>query len=141
MLDANKQDMTYALQLTRVPVYETDAEGNIQYYEDSDGNKFPIETGEYETGYTIPVAFRANIAFSGGEAQEQEYGFNVADYDATIISERNEFSFKKGDLIWLDSDVVYKTTGTVDATSADFVIVGVKPAWETCKYMLKAVVK
>ena len=41
-LQSNKQAMKYSLQGERVPIYETDENGNIIYYEDSDGNKIPI---------------------------------------------------------------------------------------------------
>ena len=50
-LASNKQSMKYSLQGERVPVYETDENGNIIYYTDSDGNKIPMETDEYTTGY------------------------------------------------------------------------------------------
>ena len=53
--------MKYSLQGERVPIYETDENGNIVYYTDSDGNKIPIETGEYTTGYSQPIPFLANI--------------------------------------------------------------------------------
>ena len=59
-LASNKQSMKYSLQGERVPVYETDENGNIIYYTDSDGNKIPMETGEYTTGYSQPVSFFAN---------------------------------------------------------------------------------
>ena len=49
--------------------------------------------------------------------------------------------FKKGDIIWLDSEPTKDENGLVDSTSADFTIVGVKPSLYSVKYMLKAVVK
>ena len=65
-LASNKQSMKYSLQGERVPIYETDENGNIIYYTDSDGNKIPMETGEYTTGYSQPVSCDGNIAMSGG---------------------------------------------------------------------------
>lgn len=141
MLDINKQKMKYSLQGDKAPVYETDKDGNIKYYTDTDGTKIPLETGSYETTYSTPVEFRANIAFSGGEAQEQEYGFDSSDYDGVVIAENNEFPLQKGSLIWLTSEVKYTKTKNVDETSADFVVVGVKPSLSYTKYMLKAKVK
>lgn len=138
MLEINKQKLAYSIQGEQVAEYQT-IDGEIQYI-DVDGEQIPIETGNYTTGFGDPVVFYANIAFSGGEAQEQEYGFNVSDYDATLLTERGEFPLSKGDLIWLDSEIGYKN-GRPDPTTADFVIVGVKPALETTKYMLKANVK
>ena len=142
MLDINKQSMKYSQQGARITIYEKDDDGNIKYYIDSDGNKIPL-IAEEKVGFSKPVDFRANIAFSGGEAKTEEFGFDAADYDAIILTDKNEFPLKKGDLIWLDSEVTYidEDTETVDETSADFTIVGVKPALKSTKYVLKAVVK
>lgn len=142
MLDVNKQSMKYSQQGQRITIYEKDDDGNIKYYIDSDGNKIPM-IAEEKVGFSKPVNFKSNIAFSGGEAKTEEFGFDAADYDAIMLTDKNEFPLKKGDLIWLDSDVTYidEDTETVDETSADFTIVGVKPALKSTKYVLKAVVK
>ena len=134
--------MKYSRQGARITIYEKDDDGNIKYYIDSDGNKIPL-IAEEKVGFSKPVDFRANIAFSGGEAKTEEFGFDAADYDAIILTDKNEFPLKKGDLIWLDSEVTYidEDTETVDETSADFTIVGVKPALKSTKYVLKATVK
>ena len=139
MLDINKQAMKYALQGQTVTVYEKDEDGNLKFYETEDGEKI-YYTNE-ETGFSEPVDFRANISFDGGEAQNKEYGFNVADFDAVLLTDRGEYPFKKGDVIWLDSEPTKGENGLVDSTSADFTIVGVKPSLYSVKYMLKAVVK
>ena len=68
LLEKNKQNLKYALQVGEVPVYERDEDGNIIYIE-IDGQKVPVETGEMEIGYSKPVDFRGNIAMSGGEAE------------------------------------------------------------------------
>lgn len=142
MLDINKQSMKYSQQGQRITIYEKDDDGNIKYYIDSDGNKIPM-IAEEKVGFSKPVNFKANIAFSGGEAKTEEFGFDAADYDAIMLTDKNEFPLKKGDLIWLDSEVTYidEDTEAVDETSADFTIVGVKPALKSTKYVLKAVVK
>ena len=139
MLDINKQAMKYALQGQTVTVYEKDEDGNLKFYETEDGEK--IYYTHEEIGFSEPVDFRANISFGGGEAQNKEYGFNVADFDAVLLTDRGEYPFKKGDVIWLDSEPTKDENGLVDSTSADFTIVGVKPSLYSVKYMLKAVVK
>ena len=139
MLDINKQAMKYALQGQTVTVYEKDEDGNPKFYETEDGEK--IYYTHEEIGFSEPVDFQANISFDGGEAQNKEYGFNVADFDAVLLTDRGEYPFKKGDVIWLDSEPKKDENGLVDSTSADFTIVGVKPSLYSVKYMLKAVVK
>ena len=139
MLDINKQAMKYALQGQTITFYEKDEDGNLKFYETEDGEK--IYYTHEEIGFSEPVDFRANISFDGGEAQNKEYGFNVADFDAVLLTDRGEYPFKNGDVIWLDSEPTKDENGLVDSTSADFTIVGVKPSLYSVKYMLKAVVK
>ena len=148
MLDINKQAMKYSLQGQTLTIYERDDDGNILYYTDNDGNPYLDDEGnkmpkvlEEKTGFSEPVDFKANIAFSGGEAQSKEYGFDTADFDAILLTDRNVLPIQKGDLIWLDSKPTYTSDSLVDETSADFTIVGIKPALYSTKYMLKAVVK
>ena len=148
MLDINKQAMKYSLQGQTVTIYERDDDGNILYYTDNDGEPYLDDEGnkipkvlEEKTGFSEPVDFRANISFDGGEAQNKEYGFNTADFDAVLLTDRGEYPFKKGDVIWLDSEPTKGENGLVDSISADFTIVGVKPSLYSAKYMLKAVVK
>ena len=148
MLDINKQDMKYSLQGQTVTIYERDNEGNILYYTDNDGNPYLDDEGnkmpkvlEEKIGFSKPEDFEANIAFSGGEAQSKEYGFDTADFDAILLTDRNTLPIQKGDLIWLDSKPTYTSDSLVDETSADFTIVGIKPALYSTKYILKAVVK
>ena len=91
MLDINKQAMKYSLQGQTVLIYERDDDGNILYegytdsegnfipYLDDEGNKIP-KVLEEKTGFSEPTDFKANISFSGGEAQSKEYGFDAADF-------------------------------------------------------------
>lgn len=148
MLDINKQAMKYSLQGQTVTIYERDDDGNILYYTDNDGNPYLDDEGnkmpkilEEKIGFSKPEDFEANIAFSGGEAQSKEYGFDTADFDAILLTDKNTLPIQKGDLIWLDSEPAYTSDSLVDETSADFTIVGIKPALYSTKYMLKAVVK
>lgn len=90
----------------RITIYERDDEGNILYegytdsdgnfvpYLDDDGNKIP-KIIEEKVGFSKPADFRANIAFSGGEAKTEEFGFDAADYDAIMLTDKNEFPLKK----------------------------------------------
>lgn len=99
MLDINKQAMRYALQGQTVTVYEKDDDGNLKFYETEDGEK--IYYTHEETGFSEPVDFRANISFDGGEAQNKEYGFNTADFDAVLLTDRGEYPLKKVTLFGL----------------------------------------
>ena len=124
----------------RKPIYETDEYGNIIYYEDEDGNRIPIETGSYTSGWSNPEDFSGNIAMSGGESEAREFGLSVADYDAVLILNKDEVPLKEGSLIWHEKEVKFKADGEVDTTSADYSVKKVSNSLNSTKYVLKAVV-
>lgn len=142
-LKRNKQKMFYSLQGEEIPIYETDADGNIIYYEDSDGNRIPLETGETEIGYSKPVEFFSNIAMSGGEAEAQEYGLSLSDYNATLICQKGYVPITEGSLIWFKSEVGYKDIDKtiLEPNSADYTVIKVSESLSFVKYILKARVK
>ena len=126
-LASNKQSMKYSLQGERVPIYETDENGNIIYYTDSDGNKIPIETGEYTTGYLKPIPFLANINNKLNEVVWQDYGIDDSTNYAQLITSKNELPLKVGSVIWKRSEVGYKDDENtiVDETTADYTVKGI----------------
>lgn len=126
-LASNKKSMKYSLQGERVPIYETDEDGNIIYYEDADGNRIPLETGEYETGYSKPVSFFANINNKLNEVVWQDYGIDNSTNYAQIVASKDELPLKAGSVIWKKSEVGYKDDDKtiVDETTADYIVKGV----------------
>ena len=142
-LASNKQSMKYSLQGERVPIYETDENGNIIYYTDSDGNKIPMETGEYTTGYSQPVSFFGNIAMSGGEVDSVEFGIDVSGYDATLVVDKGTIPIDETSLIWHTSEVGYQDSEKtiVDENTADYKVIAVKPSLNTTKYILGRITK
>ena len=126
-LASNKQSMKYSLQGERVPIYETDENGNIVYYTDSDGNKIPIETGEYKTGYSQPVSFFANINNKLNEVVWQDYGIDDSTNYAQLVTSKNELPLKVGSVIWKKSEVGCKDDENtiVDETTADYTVKGI----------------
>ena len=138
-LQSNKQAMKYSLQGERVPIYETDeneniiydhytdSDGNIIYYLDENGNKIPLATGEYTTGYSQPVSFFANINNKLNEVIWQDYGIDDSTNYAQIITSKDELPLKVGSVIWKKSEVGYKDDGNtiVDETTADYTVKGI----------------
>jgi hypothetical protein len=141
-LNRNKQSLKYALQIGKVPIYETDDDGNIIYIV-IDGNKVPVETGEYEIGYMQPVDFKANIAMSGGEAEAREFGLNLSDYNAVLLCDKNIYPISETSLIWHHSEVGYKDTDEtiVNSKTADYSVVKVSESLNFVKYVLKKITK
>lgn len=142
MLEKNKQDLKYALQVGEVPIYERDEEGNIIYI-DVDGQKVPVETGETEIGYDKPVDFRGNIAMSGGEAEAKSFGVDISEYDAVLLMEKDRIPIDETSLIWHTSEVQYtdEQNTIVDRKTADYSIKRVQPSLNFTRYLLKRIVK
>jgi hypothetical protein len=123
-LAANKQGMFYSLQGSKVPIYETDEDGNI-IYDEVTGE--PIETGDYTTGYSDPIPFFANINNKLNEVVWQDYGIDNSTNYAQIVVSKGKLPLKAGSVIWKKSEVCYKDDDKtiVDETTADYIVKGV----------------
>ena len=134
--------MKYSLQYGRVPIYERDENGDIVYIE-VDGQKIPVETGEYETGYSAPVDFMGNISMSGGEAEAKEFGMDIGDFDAVIVLEKDAIPITETSIIWHTSPVKYKDEQNtiVDSKSADYAVKRVSSSLNFTKVLLQRIVK
>lgn len=148
-LAKNKTKMSYSLYLTKADVYD--------YYEDNEGNKFPIKTGEKEEVYSTPKPLKANISMSGSDAEAEAYGLSIADYEAVLVYSKNEYPLVEGSLIWLNSPIEYKYDGEeieVDMpsgkkvktkapvrVSADYTVIKIADSLNETRAVLKAVNK
>lgn len=153
----NKAKMHYANYLTESPDYLLDEDGNrIVEYVTDDGDVIYAESGESIPTYTNDEEMFANIAESGGEAQAQEYGLSLSDYEAILVFDKGAYPIREGSLIWVNSPVEYQCGGTeievdVDGamvntkapikTSADFIVIKVPQSLNHTKAILKAVEK
>lgn len=140
MLNRNKQRLYYALQTGTRPIYETDSNGDIVYIE-VDGEMIPVETGEKETTYSEPVAFYSNIAMSGGDSKEVEYGISTADYEAVIVTSKNYIPLDETSLIWHHTQPQRYSDGSVNPKSADYTVIKINESLNDVRYVLKEVVK
>ena len=126
-LRKNMQEMKYALQIGEAPIYQTDEDGNIIYYVDSDGNKIPLETGETEIGYSKPVPFSANINNKLDKVTWREYGIDDTTKFAQLVVQKDSLPLQVGSIIWKKSEVVYKDGAqtVIDEKSCDYTVKGV----------------
>lgn len=141
-LQKNEQLMFYANQTEKVPIYELDEDGNIVYIE-VDDVMVPVETGDYEYRYGNVKELYGNIAMSGGESDEEEYGISKSEYDAVLVLDKNAADISETTLIWFESPVSYEDTGKtiIDAYSADYKVLAPKPSLNSAKYILGKVTK
>lgn len=119
--------MKYALQNAEIPIYQTDEDGNILYYEDSEGNKIPLETGETEIGFGEPVPFLANINNKLNEVVWAEYGIDDSTKFSQIVADKGVLPLVAGSIIWKKSEVGYKDEAQtiIDSASCDYVVKGI----------------
>lgn len=132
-LNKNKQKMYYANQDREVPITET-------YYDD-EGNAYELDTGETKLVYGEPIEFKGNIAMSGGEAEAQEYGLSLSDYEAILLTSKNALPIDETSRIWHTSEPTNDNEGYTDEYSADYRIVKISPGLNFDKYVLQKVVK
>ena len=128
-LKKNKQKMYYATLVDTIQ----------EEYIDEDGNRYP--TGEPKNIYSEPIEFEGNIAMSGGEAEAQEFGLNLADYEAVLVVDKNTLPITETSLIWHVTEPTKGIDGNTDEYSADYRIVKISPSLNFDKYVLKKVVK
>lgn len=148
-LRKNQQRLQYALQIAEIPEFET------IYYEDDDGNQYPMDikpTGKTEVVYSEPTPFLASISMSGGEAEAVEYGLSTESYSAVMVTEKNAVPLKEGTLIWhtsepqlkhieVEIDDISLNGDYPEKTSADYIVVSVRDSLNFTKVILDAVNK
>ena len=143
-LAKNKQKLKYSLYLGTQPEYLYDEYGKpIITYIDEEGNEYYKETGNKIPMYSEPVEFLGNIALSGGESREVEFGVDLSAYDAILVMNKGELPISETSLIWHESNVAYKDIAQtqIEPKSADYGVARVSPSLNQTKYLLEKVVK
>lgn len=103
----NKQRMKYALYLGNLDIVQTDFDGNPEFYVNKEDQTIYMVTGEKKEVYSEPQNFDANFSTSGGEAQDQEYGLDISQYDGIAIFSKAAYPIVEGSIIWTKSHVEY----------------------------------
>ena len=138
LLGANKQKLYYSTLLGKTPIYERDENGNIKYIT-VDGAQVPVETGEEELSYSLPVEMLANISFSGDETTAQEFGVDLSSYDAVVVYGKGEYALTETSVVWFETAPGYKDNEQkiVDADTADYKVVSIKDSLNQTRVLLK----
>lgn len=136
----NKVKMWYSLKEENIPVYERDRYGNIKYVTLNDGTKEPVKTGEYISGYRSVHEFLGNIALSGGEAEAKEYGIDVSQYSATLLTNKGYLPIDETSRIWTKKPELDEG-GFYDADKADYKVVKLNPSLNQDRFLLDKIVK
>lgn len=141
-LRKNKQKLYYALQIGEQPRYELDESGDkIIDYVDEEGNIYYRQSGDTDIVYSKPVQFLGNIVTSGGESEAVEFGVNLADYEAVLITGKGLLPINETSRIWQNNAPTLNVDNTVNGHTADYTVVKVSPSLNVDKYILKKIVK
>lgn len=132
-----KQTMYYSVLTEGSPIYVTDEDGNIVYDTMPDGELVARVVGETPPGYVEPIEFANSITGELTEDELEAYGASTRS-KAKMTYPKGAFPFAVGVLIWKDSDVEYKSDGSVDETSADYRIIGIQ---DTGRHFYKALLE
>ena len=142
-LNRNKQVLYYSNQTNeKSPIYATNPDGTIKTVV-VDGVPTQVITGYTDKGYTLPQQFEGNIALSGGEAVNVEFGVDASAYDAILVLNKDEIDISETSFIWAESEPQYKDDEKtiVDPYSADYRVTRVSPSLNQSKFLLAKVVK
>ena len=137
-----KGKVKFALLLDYDYKYILDENGDkiIDYVDSETGEEFYRLEGEKSYIYDEPISIDVDVAYSGGEVRQAEYGINDSDYDATLVYMLNEFPITETTLIWINSEPK-KVNGYIDPKSADYIVSKVIPSLNTTRVLLKRRVK
>lgn len=142
-LNKNKQVLYYSNQTSdKTPIYATNPDGTIKTVV-VDGVSTQVITGYTDKGYTLPQQFEGNIALSGGEVVNVEFGVDESAYDAILVLNKDEIDISETSFIWAESEPQYKDVKKtiVDPYSADYRVTRVSPSLNQSKFLLAKVVK
>lgn len=123
-LKRNQQRLYYATYNNKIPI--TDENGDF--------------TGDYETGYSVPVSFYANVSPAKGSSQEEVFG-KTLDYSRTVVTCDMALPIDEFTRIWIETEPVLNADGTANGDSADYSVVQVARSLNSVAYALKQLVK
>ena len=117
--------MWYALPNGTEPIYKLDADGNIMF-EEIDGEQIPIEVGEERQVFTEPQAFRGAIFSQLENAIMRAYGSDDTNNYAVLVVDKDKYpDIVNGTRIWRKSKLGRNADGTIDGSTADYLVSGV----------------
>ena len=144
-LNKNTTKMWYALHRDSEPIYKLDDQGQkIVVYTDESTTPPTVyyeKIGTTEEGYSAPVEFCGNIAFSAsGEAETTEFGVSTAEYEASVTASNGFLPIDETSLLWTHEPLV-DNDGYAIESDADFKVLKVRPSLNVTRYLLAKVQK
>lgn len=140
-LKLNEQSLKYSLWQS----------SEIETYHDSDGDTvtlvFPGDDGDEEIlmteaeekiTYSEVVEFKANISPSGSrEAEAVSFGIDTTSFDAIIVTKKDKLPLDEKSVIWVDSEVEYKSDNSPNPKSSDYTVTRIDKTLNIDRILLK----
>lgn len=144
-LNKNTTQMWYATHRDSEDIYKLDEHGNkiVVYVDDSTipPTTYYEKAGHTKEGYSAPVEFCGNIAFSkSGDAETTEFGVSLAEYEATVTVSKDLLPIDETSLIWTHEPLM-DGDGYAVESDADYRVLKVVPSLNECKYLLAKIQK
>lgn len=133
-LKRNQQTLYYQLYSEKIPLYETDLDGNIIY---DPVTREPLLTGETKVGYSDPVEFRANVSANRGESSSDPFGIDLL-YDKTMVSFDMMLPIDELSVLFVDKKPEFGADGNL-ANSADYKVVKVAKSLNSVLFAIKKI--
>jgi len=137
-LRKNMQKLRYALYSDKLPVYETDSEGNIIY--DVIDDEEVARVVDYKSGFGELVEFMANIVFQGSSSEAEVFGVSIGSYDSKMVLSNGKIPVTETSLIFKESNPQYDSSGNLKESSADFRVVKIAEGLTDTVYLLQRIV-
>lgn len=134
----NMQKLRYALYSDEVPVYETDAQGNI-IHDTVDGEQV-ARIIDYKSGFSELVEFTGNIVFQGSSSEAEVFGVSIGAYDSKLVLSNGKIPVTETSLIFKESNPQYDSKGDLKESSADFRVIKVAEGLNDTVYLLQRIV-
>lgn len=102
-LKKNQRELWYALYRNKIPIVDENGD----------------ETGDYTTGYSLPVSFNANLSPGKGSAQAAVFGTDI-DFTRSISTTDMELPITETSLVWYETEPGLLKDGSADPDTADY---------------------
>lgn len=140
-LKLNEQSLKYSLwQTSEIETYY-DSEGDTVtlVFPGDDGDEEILMTkAEEKITYSEAVEFKANISPSGSsEAEAVSSGIDTTSFDAIIVTKKDKLPLDEKSVIWVDSEVEYKSDETPNPKSSDYTVTRIDKTLNIDRILLK----
>ena len=140
-LKLNEQSLKYSLwQSSEIETYyDSDGDTVTLVFPGDDGDEEILMTeAEEKITYSEIVEFKANRSPSGSrEAEAVSFGIDTTSFDAIIVTKKDKLPLDEKSVIWVDSEVEYKSDNSPNPKSSDYTVTRIDKTLNIDRILLK----